>query len=227
MEVVRQAKDLTHDVYGLAKPKLRGAVHAWAIAPFAIAGLVLTLLAPTAQAQISVAIYSFAITGMLAASASYHRLKVSEGARKWLRRLDHSMIGVAVAGTYTPVVMLVSTGTLRWSLLAILWTGAVGGLALTLAWPSGPRWIRAGLYIVLGWAGVAIVPWIWDRAGIAAFLLVAAGGIFYSVGAVIYARRKPNLSLKWFGFHELFHSFVVAAVACHFAAISVVVARVA
>lgn len=213
------------DVYGLVKPKLRGLVHAWTIGPFVAASLLLVLFTPEAGARVAVSLYALAITAMLTASALYHRLNVSERARTWLRRVDHSTIGVAVAGTYTPIVALVAEGSTKWALLGLLWIGALGGLVLTLAWPQGPRWIRAGLYIALGWAGVAVMPALIREAGMTAFWLAALGGVLYTVGAVIYALRKPNFSEHWFGFHELFHSFVVAAVIAHFATVASVVAQ--
>lgn len=226
MDVLEQAEEKSKDVYGPAKPTLRGLVHAWSIAPFAAAGVILTIVAQGATESVAVAVYTVAITSMLAASAAYHRLKVSAGLRVWLRRIDHSMIGVAVAGTYTPVVVLVSSGSTRAALLTLLWLGAFGGLGLTLAWPEAPRWLRAGLYITLGWAGFVILPELLNSAGIGALLLVALGGVFYSAGALVYARRSPDPSPTTFGFHEIFHTFVVAAAACHFAAIAVVVSRI-
>lgn len=215
------------DVYGLVKPRLRGWIHASAVVPFALAGLSLAVAAPTIEARVSVSIYAVAITSMLLASALYHCLRVSPKTAKWLRRVDHSMIGVAVAGTYTPVIALLLHGTSQVSLLAVMWLGALSGLVLTLAWHDGPRWLRSGIYVALGWAGVALLPWIATHGGIAALILVLSGGLAYTVGAVIYARRGPNLVPGVFAFHELFHTLVLVAVALHFSAIAVIVHEVA
>lgn len=211
----------------VVKPRLRGLVHAWAILPMAVAGIVLVLLAPSTEARAGLAVYSLAITGMLAASASYHRLQVSELARRRLRRLDHSMIGVAVAGSYTPVVALVTTGLFQNTLLAILWAGAVGATLVSFFWPHASNALRAGFYMCLGWAGAAVIPWLWREGGTAAFALVFVGAVFYSLGALVYATHKPNPWPETFGFHEVFHAFVMCAVLAHFGAIALVVRHTA
>ena len=218
---------LTYDVHGFLKPRFRGRVHLWAIGPMLLAGLILTALAPTGASKISVAVYAVAITGMLASSAAYHRAKVSETTRVWLRRLDHAMIGVAVAGTYTPVVTLVLDGLLRATLLSLLWTGALGSLVLSFAFPQAPRAIRALVYVALGWGGAIAMPWIWTHGGVAAFTCVIVGALFYTAGAVVYALRKPNPWPTVFGFHEVFHSLVLLAAVSHFGAVALVVANAA
>jgi hemolysin III len=209
------------------KPRLRGKVHAWAILPMLVAAGFLIAFAPTPTARTSLLVYSVAIVGMLAASATYHRAPVSERARVWLRRLDHSMIGVAVAGTYTPVIVLLLDGALRATLLSILWIGALGSLILSFAWPHAPRLLRASVYLGLGWAGVIVMPWLWTNGGVAAFAFVVAGAIFYTAGAVVYALKRPDPWPYTFGFHEVFHTLVVLAAVSHFAAVTLVVARTA
>lgn len=213
------------DIYGVTKPRMRGLLHAWTLVPFIAAAAVLVLLSSGAVERTSVALYGLAIASMLGASAAYHRLNVSEKVRVWLRRIDHSTIGVAVAGTYTPIVAMVTEGTERAVLLTVMWIGATGGLVLTLAWPQGPRWLRSGLYLALGWTGIFVMPDLLREAGVAAFVLGAVGGLLYTVGAVIYATRRPNISPQVFGFHELFHAFVVAAVVVHFATVATVVGQ--
>lgn len=193
----------------------------------AIAGLSLSLWAPTTKAKIAVLIYSLAVTAMLTASACYHRLRVSERARHYLRRLDHSMIGVAVAGTYTPVIVLTMSGTTRVTLLVLLWVGALGAMAVSFLWPKAPSWVRAGVYLLLGWSGITAMPALLDRAGIPAFVMVLVGAGLYSLGAIAYASRRPRLWPSVFGFHEAFHSLVVAAAISHMVAVGLVVGAAA
>lgn len=215
----------SQDVHGFLKPRFRGLVHLWAIAPMFIAGATLLALAPTTASKISIAIYTFAIVGMLTSSATYHRAHVTDHMRVWLRRLDHSMIGVAVAGTYTPVIVLVLTGSLRVTLLSLLWVGAFGSLIVSFAFPDAPRSVRTLVYVALGWGGAIAMPWIWTHGGVFAFGFVILGGVFYSAGAAIYALRKPNPWPTVFGFHEIFHSLVLLAAISHFAAVALVVAH--
>ncbi len=211
------------DFHGSLKPKLRGVVHTWSVLPMALAGVFLIIASPTTTTRVSVAVYALAVTGMLTASASYHRLRVSDRVRVYLRRLDHSMIGVAVAGTYTPVIALTLTGALRISLLALLWVGAFGTMLVSFSWPNAPSYVRAGVYLALGWAGAVVTPWLWSKGGAAAFTFVILGAVFYSLGAVVYALRKPNPWPTVYGFHEIFHTFVVLAAALHFVAIVFVI----
>lgn len=213
----------THDVHGLLKPKFRGLIHLYGIVPMFIAGGVLLVLAPTTGLKIAVAIYIFGVVGMLASSATYHRAHVTERTRTWLRRLDHAMIGIAVAGTYTPVVVLVLDGPLRATLLSLLWVGAIGNFITSLAFPATPRSVRAAVFVVLGWGGAVAMPWIWSNGGVLAFCFVILGAAFYSAGAAVYALRKPNPWPTIFGFHEIFHALVLAAAVSHFVAVALVI----
>jgi hemolysin III len=215
----------SHDVHGLLKPKFRGLIHLYSIGPMLLAGIILLALAPTPGLKLAVGIYVFGVVGMLTTSATYHRAHVTEKTRAWLRRLDHAMIGITVAGTYTPVVVLVLDGPLRATLLGLLWAGAIGNFITSLAFPATPRAVRAGVFIALGWGGAIAMPWIWTHGGVLAFALVVLGAIMYSVGAAVYALRKPNPWPSVFGFHEIFHALVLAAAISHFAAVALVVAR--
>jgi hemolysin III len=217
------ANPWSHDVHGLLKPKFRGLLHLYAIAPMLLAGVIMLLLAPTSGLKFAVAVYIFGVVGMLTSSATYHRAHVTEKTRTWLRRLDHAMIGVTVAGTYTPVVVLVLDGPLRATLLSLLWAGAIGNFVTSLAFPATPRAVRAAVFVVLGWGGAIAMPWIWTHGGVLAFSLVIAGAAMYSTGAVIYALRRPNPWPDVFGFHEIFHSLVLGAAICHFAAVALVI----
>jgi hemolysin III len=131
------------------------------------------------------------------------------------------MIFVLVAGTYTPFAVLVLAPALGWTLLGIVWGGALAGIALSLLWVDAPRWLSAAVYVALGWVAIIGLPQLWDRAGAMAVALLATGGVLYTVGAIVYARRRPDPSPRVFGYHEVFHVLVIAAATVHFAAIAV------
>jgi hemolysin III len=202
------------------KPRLRGVSHQYAFFVAMAAGAVLVALAPGAQARIAVAVYALSLCAMFGASALYHRINWPPRPSVWLRRLDHSMIYVLVAGTYTPFALLVLAPAFGWTLLGVVWVGALGGVVLTLVWIDAPRGLRALLYVVLGWVGVVALPQIWERAGALAVALLATGGLLYTLGAVVYARRRPDPVPRVFGYHEVFHVFVIAAAAAQFAAVA-------
>jgi hemolysin III len=203
------------------KPRLRGVSHQYAFLVAVAAGAALVVLAQGAQARVAVGVYALSLSAMFGASALYHRINWPPRSSVWLRRLDHSMIYVLVAGTYTPFAVLVLAPALGWTLLGIVWVAALGGVALTLVWIDAPRALRAVLYVVLGWVGLVAVPQLWDRAGAVAAVLLLVGGLFYTVGAVVYARRRPDPVPRVFGYHEVFHALVIAAAAAQFAAVAV------
>jgi hemolysin III len=132
------------------------------------------------------------------------------------------MIFVLVAGTYTPFALLVLAPALGWAVLGVVWAGALGGVVISLLWIDAPRWLTAVLYVALGWVSIVMMPQLWDRAGALAVALLATGGVLYTVGAVVYARRRPDPAPRVFGYHEVFHALVIAAAAVHFAAIAFV-----
>jgi hemolysin III len=202
------------------KPRLRGVSHQYAFFAAMAAGAALVVLARGAEARVAVAVYALSLCAMFGASALYHRIDWSPRPRAWLRRLDHSMIYVLVAGTYTPFALLVLAPALGWTILAIVWAGAVIGVVLSLAWIDKPRWLTAALYVALGWVAVVVMPQLWDRAGVMAVALLATGGVLYTLGAVVYARRRPDPAPRVFGYHEVFHVLVIAAAAVQFAAVA-------
>jgi hemolysin III len=205
----------------LPRPRFRGVSHQYAFFASLITGAVLILIAPTRKATTAAAIYAVSVSGLFGASALYHRITWRRpSARAWMRRLDHSMIFVLIAGTYTPFALLVLHGTLANVVLAIVWGGALGGVVLKLAWVDAPKWLMAAIYVALGWVGAATIPQMASRAGIGAVTLLAVGGVLYTAGAVIYALRRPDPSPKIFGYHEIFHMLVIAAAAVHYAAIA-------
>jgi hemolysin III len=203
-----------------AKPRLRGVSHQWAFFVSIFTGAVLILLAPNGKALAAAAIYAGSVAALFGTSALYHRTNWrSLSARRWMRRLDHSMIFVLIAGTYTPFALLVLHGTLAHVVLAVVWGGALLGIVLKLVWIDAPKWLIAAVYLALGWVGVVTIPQVASRAGAGAVSLLVIGGLLYTVGAVIYALRRPDPSPKVFGYHEIFHLLVIAAAATHYAAV--------
>ena len=166
------------------------------------------------------AIYAASVSAMFGVSALYHRVTWTTPARRRMRRLDHAMIFLLIAGTYTPVGLLVLQGTLATVVLAVVWGGAVAGIVLELAWTGAPRWLGGTVYLALGWVAVVAMPQLFARLGVAGGLLIVAGGLLYTAGAAIYGLRRPDPVPAVFGYHEVFHLLVIAGVAAHFLAIS-------
>lgn len=204
-------------------PLLRGVSHLWAV-PFAVvAAVTLIVLAEEPAGRVASAIYGAGLIALFAGSATYHRWRWDPRWRPLLRRIDHSTIFVFIAASYTPLGMLVLDGVLQVTVLTVVWVGAVAGVAFSLAWIDAPRWLQALLYVGLGWVAVVATPDILERVGVAPFVLIAVGGLLYTAGAVIYALRRPDPWPATFGFHEIFHAFVIGAAVCHFVAICFVV----
>ena len=205
------------------KPRLRGVVHEYAFFVALVAGAALLVVAPSGKARLAVGLYVLGLAGLLGTSALYHRVTWRPNARRWMRRLDHSMIFVLIAGTYTPIALLVLSQPLGSVVLVLIWSGAVGGIVLSLLWPDAPRPVSAAIYISLGWVAIIAMPQLFDRLGALGIALIAAGGLLYSVGAIVYARKRPDPVPTVFGYHEIFHVLVVAAAALHFAVIAFLV----
>jgi hemolysin III len=191
-----------------------------------VAGTLLVAYADGTRASASAAIFAGSVAAMLGASALYHRVTWSPRARPWMRRLDHAGIYLLIAGTYTPVALLSVRGTMRDVVLIVVWTGAVAAILLKFAWVDAPKWLSAVFGVALGWAGVAAMPQVWQHAGAAAVVLLGIGGLAYTAGAVVYARRRPDPVPAVFGYHELFHALTIVAVACQYVAIAFFVVRV-
>jgi hemolysin III len=209
------------------KPKLRGVVHQISFFAFLPAFAALLMHAPSGRARLAVAVYAFGLLAMLGVSALYHRGDWGSETKRKLRRLDHSTILLAIAGTYTPIAGLGLHGRAAAVVVAVVWTGAVAGIAVRMLWIDAPRWLVAAVYLVVGWTAVAVLPKLAHDLGGRAFLLVLAGGLLYSAGAAAYATKRPEPAPGVFGFHEVFHTFVVAAAAAHFAAAWLVVGSAA
>jgi hemolysin III len=201
-------------------PRLRGLLHAHAAWVAGAAAVVLVALAPTGGARVAAGIYGTALIALFSVSALYHRWPGDPRWKPWLQRLDHSAIFVFIAASYTPVGLLVLDGALQTAVLVSVWAGAAAGVTLSLAWITAPRWLVAGCYLALGWVAVVALPELWRQIGPAPFVLLALGGGLYSLGAAVYAIRKPNLWPRTFGFHEVFHALVIAAALSHFIAMA-------
>ncbi|MDR0990502.1 MAG: hemolysin III family protein [Propionibacteriaceae bacterium] len=202
------------------KPRLRGWLHALATPLFLACGIVFLVLADGAAAKAAMAVYLATNLLLFGNSAVYHIGPWPASVIAVLRRLDHANIFLFIAGTYTPLAVLLLTGRSRVILLCLIWSCAVAGCTFAVFWLSAPRWLSVTLYIVMGWVAVGWLPIFWFTGSPAIVWLVLAGGLAYSLGALIYARKWPNPSPRWFGFHEIFHTCTILAAACHLTAIA-------
>jgi hemolysin III len=206
----------------IGKPRMRGWLHQYAFFVALGCGIVLCLIAATRPGWtplVSCVVYSVTVCGLFGISALYHRRVWSERGFQVMRRLDHSMIFVFIAGTYTPFCLLLLSSRSATIMLLVVWGGALAGVAVKLIWPHAPRWVSAPLYLGLGWVAVAILPDILHQGGVTALVLLVIGGLVYSVGAVFYALRRPNPWPTVFGHHEFFHACTLIAALCHHIAI--------
>ncbi len=205
------------------KPRLRGWIHLWSlIGSLATGATLVTMAAATVSthAALATAVYSVTVCGLFGVSSLYHRRSWnSHRAEYWINRLDHSMIFVFIAGSYTPFATLAMPAVTGTIVLAVVWGGALAGVALTMLWPQAPRWVGVPIYLALGWVAVFVLPDLLAHAGVAALVLLIVGGALYSIGAVMYGLRRPNPWPSTFGFHEFFHSATVLAAICHYIAV--------
>lgn len=205
----------------VVKPRLRGVSHEWAFFLSLGFGVALILWAKTPEATFAVAIYAVSLSALFGTSALYHRVNWRRSdVRMWMRRLDHSMIFFLIAGTYTPFALIVLDGPLADAILAVVWIGAIAGAIVEMVWIDHPKWVGAIIYLAIGWVAVAAFPELWSEMGVAGTLLVAAGGLLYTAGAVVYATQRPNPAPATFGYHEVFHLLVIAAAVAHFSAVA-------
>lgn len=215
--------DLIDSLPSPAKPKLRGWLHL-GMAPVAfIVGLTFTVFAPTLVDRIGCAIYTLSAVQLFGTSAAYHRGTWSTRITALFRRIDHSNIFIFIAGTYTPLALSLLSGRSRWTLLLLIWGIALLGVVFRVVWLSAPRWLYTFLYVAMGWAALGWLAQFWATGGPAVVVLILAGGLVYSVGAVAYATKRPRLSPTWFGFHEVFHACTIVAALLHAVAIGLAV----
>jgi hemolysin III len=205
------------------RPKLRGVLHLYAFFASLGIGVVLVLGAEGARATTAAAVFAASVSTMLGVSALYHRVIWPPGPRRWIRRLDHAAIFLLIAGTYTPFGLLTLEGAWRLVVLGVVWGGALAAIVLKVAWIDAPRWIAAVLALALGWVGIGAMPAIYDAVGLGALVPLAVGGLLYTAGALVYARKRPDPVPAVFGYHELFHGLVVAAAACQYVSVALVV----
>lgn len=209
------------------KPLLRGWLHLGMAPVILITGIVFTIFAPTLDGRIGSGIYTLTAVQLFGTSAAYHRGNWSTKTLATFRRIDHSNIFVFIAGTYTPLALTMLAGTSRWTLLIVIWSIAILGVAFRITWLGAPRWLYTALYIAMGWAALGWMNQFWANGGPAIVILLFAGGLVYSLGAVAYATKKPQLSLRWFGFHEVFHSCTIIAAVLHAITIGIALFTVA
>lgn len=202
------------------KPLLRGTSHALAFVAALPLGLVLVLQADTGLQLVAAIVFASSVATMFGASALYHWLEQPLAHKRWLRRIDHAGVYGLIAGTYTPFGLLVLQGDWRIVVLSIVWSGAFAAILLKFVWLDAPKWLSAAIAIALGWVAVVAAPQLVDRIGLAGSLLVLAGGVAYTAGALVYAFRRPNPYPRVFGFHEIFHVLVIGAVACQYSAVA-------
>jgi hemolysin III len=205
------------------RPRLRGVFHQYAFFASIGLGAVLVAVASGTGERISAGVFAASLTTMFGVSALYHRLTWRPRARRWMRRLDHAAIYLLIAGTYTPFGLLALSGAWRWTILPIVWGGAFVAMVLKLAWIDAPKWLAAAIGIALGWLGIVALPQLWTHSGPAGVVLLGLGGVLYTAGAVVYAARRPDPAPAVFGYHEVFHALVIAAAACQYAAVALLV----
>jgi hemolysin III len=201
-------------------PVLRGVTHFWAFWCALAAAIPLVALAPSGAARGAALVYSIGLCTLFAGSALFHRMRCGPRLRTLLCRIDHSAIFIFIAASYTPVALLVLDGPTGWTLLAGAWAGALAGVALSLVWIGAPRVLFAGTYVALGWIALLALPELVTRLPAAPLVLMAGGGVLYTIGAVVYATRRPDPWPRVFGFHEVFHALVIAAAAMQFVAMA-------
>lgn len=199
---------------------MRGLSHAASFVVSLPLGLALVLEAGTGRALLAASVFAASVAIMFGVSAVYHCFNWPEAPRRWLRRIDHAGVYGLIAGTYTPFGLLVLDGRWRSVVLGIVWSGALAAILLRFVWLDAPKGLSAAIGIALGWVGVVMVPQLIDKIGLGGSMLVLAGGLAYTAGAFVYAFRRPDPYPAVFGFHEVFHVLVIAAVACQYSAVA-------
>ena len=226
-DAVRAGLDHLHEAVTDLKPRLRGWMHL-GIAPLTLAaGIVLVVLSPTTSSRIGSAVFTGSALVLFSVSAIYHTGTWSPRTWAFLRRFDHSNIFLLIAGSYTPFSLLLLDGTERVALLTTVWSGAVLGVLFRIFWTDAPRWLYVPIYIAMGWAAVFFMPAFLAGAtrlgfgvGVATFVMIVVGGALYTLGGVVYGFKRPNPWPRWFGFHEVFHTFTILAFVSHYVGVS-------
>ena len=199
---------------------LRGVFHQVGFSAAVVVGTLLIVSADGARRHVAAAVFAGAVAGCFGVSALYHRITWTPGLRLWMRRVDHAGVYLLIAGTYTPICLLVLRGDWRLIVLPTVWACAAAAAIFKFVWVDAPKWLAAALGVMLGWAGVAILPQLATRLNPAAVVLLGVGGLIYTAGAMVYARRRPDPVPAVFGYHELFHVLTLIAVSCQYVAIA-------
>jgi hemolysin III len=213
---------VVEDVVRTVKPKLRGWLHAGTFPLSVVAGIVLVALSGGTDETLANAAFAISAALLFGTSALYHRGSWSPAVERQLKRFDHSNIFLIIAGTYTPFAVILLGDHGGHTLLWIVWSAALGGIAFRILWVGAPRWLYTPIYLALGWVAVFYIGDIYRTGGAAVVTLLAVGGLLYRVGAVVYAIKRPNPSVRWFGFHEVFHALTLGAYVVHYIAVSLV-----
>jgi hemolysin III len=208
------------------RPLLRGALHGIAFAAALGVGVLLVVFARESRV-LPATVFAASAALMLGTSTLYHRITWGPSARLWMRRADHAGIFLLIAGTYTPVALISLSGAWRTTVLAVVWSSSLAAAISKFCWVAAPKWLSASVGLALGWIGVIILPQFAHREGIAPVILLAAGGLAYTAGAVVYAMKRPDPLPRIFGYHELFHALTIVALACQYVAVAFFVVRVA
>jgi hemolysin III len=206
------------------RPAWRGRLHLWAAPVAAAVALTYIIAAEGLRERLGVGVWGLTLTGLFGVSAAYHRGRWGPVAKAWWQRVDHAMIFVFIAGSYTPICLMLLAGRSSWLTLTIAWGGALAGVVIRLTWHTAPRWLFVPMYLALGWVAVAVMPDLAAGAPRYALWLLVAGGVLYSLGAFVFALRWPDPAPNVFGFHEVFHAMTIAAAGCHAVAIAGAVA---
>jgi hemolysin III len=206
-------------------PRLRGLLHAWAFWFALAAAGILVIVAYDGRARVAAIIYGAGLCALFGASATYHRWRGNPRWKPVLRRVDHSTIFVFIAASYTPIALLVLDGPLQTIVLISVWAGALAGVVMSVAWIDAPRVLVSLCYVAVGWVAIVAMPQLFEHRGVAVPVLLLVGGLLYSLGAAAYATKRPNPWPRTFGFHEVFHTLVIAAALVHFIAIGAVIAN--
>jgi hemolysin III len=214
---------VTGSLESFSKPVFRGVSHGLAFFVALPLCVVLGLLAETARATAAAVVFGISVAVMFGASALYHRVAWSPERRRVMRRIDHAGIYGLIAGTYTPFGLLVLDGPWRVGVLAVVWSGAVVAIVIRVTWDDAPRWLAAVIAVGLGWVAVVAFPQLLEGAGLSVVALALAGGLCYTLGAIVYATKRPDPFPLVFGFHEVFHVLVIAAVAFQYTAVVAIV----
>jgi hemolysin III len=207
------------------KPRLRGVLHQAAFIVAVVLAPLLIVGADRGRPRLAAAVFAGSVAACFGASALYHRVTWTPRVRLWMRRIDHAGVYLLIAGTYTPVSLLVLSGAWRPVVLTIVWAGAAAAIILKFVWVHAPKWLAAAIGLALGWVAVVALPQLIIHLDPAAVTLLVVGGLAYTAGAIVYARRRPDPAPAVFGYHELFHALTIVGVACQYVAIAFFIVR--